>query len=224
MARFRRLETLQIIAGSGLVPIFYNSDLKVAMDVAQAVHRGGSRILEFTNRGREAVGVFGRMVKHCSKELPDLILGIGTVSDPATAALYLSMGADFVVSPVLSPDVIRVANRRKVPVLPGCGSATEIATAEELGCEIIKVFPADALGGPSFIKAVLGPSPWSSLMPTGGVSLDSDSVQSSIRAGAVAVGMGSALLGKDVVANGNFDTITERVGQVLGWIREARNE
>ncbi len=132
MARFRRLETLQTIVSSGLVPIFYNSDRKVAMDVARAVHRGGSRILEFTNRGVEAVGVFGSMVRHCSQELPDLILGIGTVSDPATAALYLSMGADFVVSPVLSPEVIRVANRRKVPVLPGCGSATEIATAEEV--------------------------------------------------------------------------------------------
>ena len=224
MARFRRLETLQIIAGSGLVPIFYNADLKVAMDVAQAVHRGGSRILEFTNRGEEAPRVFAKLVRRCREELPDLILGIGTVSDPATAALYLSMGADFVVSPVLSPEVIRLSNRRKVPVLPGCGSATEIAAAEELGCEIIKVFPADALGGPNFIKAVLGPSPWSSLMPTGGVSLNAASVQSWIRAGAVAIGMGSALLAKDVVAKGDFQTVTEQVGQVLEWIREARNE
>ena len=224
MARFRRLETLQTIVGSGLVPIFYNPDLKVAMDVARAVRAGGSRILEFTNRGEQATAVFGELVSRCRKELPDLILGIGTVSDAATAALYLSLGADFVVSPVLSPDVVRVANRRKVPVLPGCGSATEIAAAEELGCEVIKVFPADALGGPSFIKAILGPSPWSSLMPTGGVSLNADSVQSWIRAGAVAVGMGSALLAKDVVAKGDFDTITERVGQVLGWVREARNE
>ncbi len=224
MARFRRLETLQTIVSSGLVPIFYNADRDVALDVARAVHRGGSRILEFTDRGEEAPRVFAKMVRRCREELPDLILGIGTVSDPATAALYLSMGADFVVSPVLSPEVIRLSNRRKVPVLPGCGSATEIATAEELGCEIIKVFPADALGGPNFIKAVLGPSPWSSLMPTGGVSLNADSVQSWIRAGAVAIGMGSALLAKDVVAKGDFQTVTEQVGQVLEWIREARNE
>ena len=127
------------------------------------------------------------------------------------------------MTPVLNAEVIRVCNRRKVPVLPGCGSASEIATAEELGCEVIKVFPADALGGPSFIKAVRGPSPWSSLLPTGGVSFSADSVQGWIRGGAVAVGMGSALVSKDIIANGDYDTLSERVSTVLGWIREARS-
>ena len=223
MARFRRLETLQAIVSSGLVPIFYNADADMAMEVARAVSRGGSRLLEFTNRGDGAPQVFERLIGDCRKDLPDLIIGIGTVSDPATAALYLSLGADFVVSPVLNAEVVRVCNRRKVPVLPGCASATEIAAAEELGCEIVKVFPADTLGGPSFVKSLLGPSPWSSLMPTGGVSLRADSVQSWIRAGAVALGMGSALVSKDIVRNRDFNRLGERVTEVLGWIREARN-
>ena len=223
MAQFSRLETLQAVLNGGLVPIFYNRDPEVALDIAKAVACGGSRVVEFTNRGDGAPRVFERLIAGCRSELPDMVVGIGTISDPATAALYLSLGADFVVTPVLNPDVVRVCNRRKVPVLPGCGSASEIATAEELGCEVIKVFPADALGGPSFIKAVRGPSPWSSLMPTGGVSFSAESVQGWIKGGAVAVGMGSALVSKDIVANKDYDTLRERVSTVLGWIREARS-
>ncbi len=224
MARFRRLETLQTIAGDGLVPIFYQADAPTAIEIARAIHAGGSRVIEFTNRGDGAPNVFSDMVRACRDELPDAIVGVGTISDAATAALYLSLGADFIVTPVLSADVIRTCNRRKVPVLPGCGSASEIAAAEELGCEVIKVFPADALGGPTFINSVLGPSPWSSLMPTGGVAYSAESVQSWIRAGAVAVGIGSALVSKDVVASGSFETITERTSKLLGWIRAAKTE
>ena len=222
MAKFSRLHTLQAVLDTGLVPIFYNNDPEVALDVARAVARGGSQIVEFTNRGDGAPRVFERLIEGCRSELPDLVVGIGTINDPATAGLYLSMGVDFVVTPSLNPDVVRLCNRRKIPVLPGCGSGTEIATAEELGCEIIKVFPADALGGPSFIKAMRGPAPWSSLMPTGGVSYDADSVQSWIKAGAVAVGIGSALVSKEIVANKDFDALSERVATLLGWIQEAR--
>ena len=220
MARFRRLETLQTIGSSGLVPIFYNSDVEVAVNVAEAVHRGGSRILEFTNRGEEATTVFRELVARCRKNLPDLILGIGTVSDPATAALYLGLGADFIVSPVLCPDVIRVANRRKIPVLPGCGSATEIASAEELGCEIIKVFPADALGGPNFIRAILGPSPWSSLMPTGGVS-PSNLAEFLSLPSVLACG-GSWLTPADAVAAGNYDEITRLAAEAVAIAKKVR--
>ncbi len=222
MAQFRRLETLTTILRTGLVPIFYDRDPEMAQSVARAVARGGSNVIEFTNRGDGAPRVFEELVRVCRAELPEMVVGVGTIGDAATAALYLSLGADYVVTPVLQPDVIRLCNRRKIPVLPGCGTSTEIAQAEELGCEIIKVFPADALGGPGFIKSLLGPSPWSSLMPTGGVSLTAESVQGWLKAGAVAVGMGSALLSKDLLAGKDFEAVSERVAQVLGWIREAR--
>lgn len=222
MAKFSRMHTLGTLLDTGLVPIFYNGNAEVALEIARAVARGGSPIVEFTNRGDGAPRVFEQLVEGCRRELPDVIVGIGTITDPATAALYLSLGADFVVTPTLSAEVIRVCNRRKVPVLPGCGSATEVATAEELGCEVIKIFPGDSLGGPTFVKSVRGPAPWSSLMPTGGVSYDADSVQGWIKAGAVAVGIGSALISKDIVAQGDYDTLTERVSNVLGWVKEAR--
>ena len=222
MARFRRLAVLDAILESGLVPLFYDAEFEVAIEVARACHRGGSRCVEFTNRGDRAHGVFVELARRLAGELPELILGVGSISDPHSAALYLAAGADFVVGPVLSAEVARLCNRRKVAYLPGCGSASEIAAAEELGCEIVKVFPGDAAGGPGFIKAVLGPSPWSSLMPTGGVDPSPDGLRVWFEAGAAAVGIGSKLVSKDIVKRRDWNGLEASVREVVGWIREAR--
>jgi 2-dehydro-3-deoxyphosphogluconate aldolase/(4S)-4-hydroxy-2-oxoglutarate aldolase len=224
MARFRRLEVLEAILDTGLVPVFYHADPETAFSVARATHRGGGRVLEFTHRGDLAHRVFEDLLRRARGELPELMVGVGSIRDEATAALYLAAGADFVVGPILDERVARLCNGRKVAYAPGCGSATEVARAEELGCEIVKVFPADAVGGPGFIKAILGPSPWSSLMPTGGVDATRESVLAWIGAGAAALGIGSQLVTRDILARGEYDTLSKRVAQVVGWIREARKE
>lgn len=181
-------------------------------------------MVEFTNRGDLAYQVFAELVRHFAEEDPSIILGIGSVIDPGTAALYISSGANFVVGPVLNPDVAKVCNRRKVPYSPGCGSASEISEAEELGVEICKIFPGSQVGGPAFVKAVRGPCPWTRIMPTGGVDATEESIKGWFKAGVSCVGMGSRLVRKDLVAAGNWEEITRTVRQVLEWIREAQED
>jgi 2-dehydro-3-deoxyphosphogluconate aldolase/(4S)-4-hydroxy-2-oxoglutarate aldolase len=222
MARFSRLEVLSTMIDLGLVPIFYHPDLDVAKQVVAACRAGSARVVEFTNRGDLAFQTFTELAKHIAESELHVVLGVGTIVDAPTAALYLSAGANFVVGPSLNPEVARLCNRRKVAYLPGCGSATEIAQAEELGVEIVKVFPGSAVGGPGFVKAVLGPMPWTNIMPTGGVDATEESIRSWFEAGVACVGIGSKLIAKDLVTAGNFDAISAKVAQVLAWIEEAR--
>jgi len=222
MARFQRLQTLDIILEQGLVPVFYNPDIEIAKAVVDAVADGGARCIEMTNRGDRAYLVFRQLEEHLARTRPEIILGVGSVIDAPTAALYIAQGANFVVGPTLCPETARICNRRKIPYSPGCGSATEIQTAHDLGCEIVKVFPGGQVGGPSFIKAVLGPCPWTRMMPTGGVDATRESVNAWIKAGAAALGIGSKLITKNDLAARDFKSITQRVKNVLHWIRQAR--
>jgi len=222
MARFARLQTLNAILDQGLVPVFYHPDPEVARKVLDAVAAGGGRLLEMTNRGDRACHVFRHLEEYAAKQHPEMILGVGSVIDAPTAALYIAEGANFVVGPTLCPEIARLCNRRKVPYSPGCGSVTEIQTAHELGCEIVKIFPGAEVGGPSFVKAVLGPCPWTLLMPTGGVDATRESVTAWIKAGTAALGIGSNLIRKEDIEAGNYAAITERVRNVLQWVREAR--
>ena len=224
MARFSRLEVLNTMIEIGAIPVFYNKDVEVAKKIVEACATGGAKVVEFTNRGDLAYQVFAELVRHFAKEDPSIILGIGSVIDPGTAALYISSGANFVVGPVLNPDVAKVCNRRKVAYSPGCGSASEISEAEELGVEICKIFPGSQVGGPAFVKAVRGPCPWTRLMPTGGVDATEESIKGWFKAGVSCVGMGSKLVRKDLVAAGNWEEISHTVRQVLEWIREARED
>ncbi len=220
MARFTRMQVLNTMYETGLVPIFYHGDLNIAKEVIKACVAGGARIIEFTNRGDRAWNVFTALIGFLEQEAPDVIMGIGSVIDAPTAAMYIASGANFVVSPVLVPETARVCNRHKIAYLPGCGTLSEISQAEELGCEIVKIFPGDCVGGPEFIKAIKGPMPWTSLLPTGGVSMDN--AQEWIKAGAACLGMGSQLIRKEWVSKGNFDAIRENVAAALKLIREAR--
>ena len=222
MARFDRLTVLNAIVESGLVPVFYNSDLEVAKQIVAACVEGGAKVVEFTNRGDRAWHVFTGLVEWAEKAQPDLILGVGSVIDAPTAALYIGSGANFVVGPVLNAEVARLCNRRKIAYMPGCGSASEISQAEELGVEIVKVFPGTEVGGPGFVKAVLGPMPWTRIMPTGGVNATEENIRAWFGAGVACVGIGSKLIAKDLVAVGDFDGISAKVAQVLAWIRDTR--
>jgi 2-dehydro-3-deoxyphosphogluconate aldolase/(4S)-4-hydroxy-2-oxoglutarate aldolase len=222
MARYSRLEVLNAILELGLVPVFYQPDPEVARQIVAACRAGGARVIEFTNRGDLAFRVYTRLAEHVAEVELDVILGVGSVVDAPTAALYLSAGANFVVGPVLNPDIARLCNRRKIAYMPGCGSATEISQAEEMGVEIVKVFPGAEVGGPGFVRAMSGPCPWTSIMPTGGVEATEDSIRAWFQAGAVCVGMGSNLITRELVAARDMNGISQRVAQVLSWIREVR--
>ena len=224
MARFKRLEVLKSMVESGLIPVFYNADIDVAKNIVRACAEGGARVVEFTNRGDQAHLVFTELVKHFAAEKPEIILGVGSVIDPGTAALYISCGANFVVGPVLNADVAKICNRRKIAYSPGCGSASEVSAAEELGVEICKIFPGSQVGGPAFVKSVLGPCPWTSIMPTGGVDATIESIEAWFKAGVVCAGMGSKLITKELVKAGDFKAISSKVSQVLKWIEQVRNK
>jgi 2-dehydro-3-deoxyphosphogluconate aldolase/(4S)-4-hydroxy-2-oxoglutarate aldolase len=224
MARFTRLQVLNTVVEQGLVPVFYDPDIEVAKKVVAACFEGGCRLFEFTNRGDHAAEVFSQLEWHCRKQLPEVILGVGSVIDSYTAAIYIGAGASFVVGPLLNPEVARICNRRKIPYSPGCGSASEISQAEELGCEIVKVFPGAQVGGPGFVKAILGPCPWVSMMPTGGVECTEESLRAWFSAGVVAVGVGSNLIKKDLLKAGEFGAIAENVRRTLDLIRKVHSK
>lgn len=224
MARFSRLEVLNEIIRIGLVPLFYHADLKVAKKIVAACRAGGARVVEYTNRGDNAYRVFSDLVSHFAEADPSIILGIGSVVDPATAALYIASGANFVVGSVLNPEVARLCNRRKVPYVPGCASPSEISQAEELGVEIVKTFPGCAVGGPEFVRAILGPTPWTRMMPTSGVDATEERIREWFEAGVAAVGIGSRLVRKEWVEAGDYDAITDKTAQVIAWIRQVRGD
>jgi 2-dehydro-3-deoxyphosphogluconate aldolase/(4S)-4-hydroxy-2-oxoglutarate aldolase len=224
MAKFSRVEVINETLRIGVVPVFYHPDLEVAKKVVEACARAGLRLIEFTNRGDNAWRVFSDLVLHFTSANPGVILGAGSVVEAGTGALYISSGANFVVGPVLNADLARVCNRHKVSYSPGCGSASEISQAEELGVEIVKIFPGDAVGGPKFVKSVLAPMPWTRIMPTGGVYSTQESIEAWFKAGVAAVGIGSILVRADWVAAGEFDKITELGRQLIDWARLARSK
>jgi 2-dehydro-3-deoxyphosphogluconate aldolase/(4S)-4-hydroxy-2-oxoglutarate aldolase len=205
----------------GLVPLFYHANPETVTHVIGAVARGGAHVLEFTNRGDGAVDVFSAVIGGIAAAHPDMILGVGSVEDAPTAALYIARGANFIVGPNFNPDVARQCNRRKVPYMPGCGSVTEIAVAEEAGVEIVKLFPGEVFG-PKFVKAVRGPRPWTSIMPTGGVTPDEDNLRGWFEAGVACVGMGSNLLRADWIKAGEYGQIETLVAQTLSLIKTLR--
>lgn len=221
MAQFSRIEVVQQMKESGMVPLFYHSDSEVAKAVLKACYDGGARLMEFTSRGDFAIEIFTDLIKYALAELPGMILGVGSVTDAAAASQYMLAGANFVVTPVFREDIALVCNRRKVLWSPGCGSLTEIANAEEWGCELVKLFPGSTYG-PGFVKAIKGPQPWTSIMPTGGVSTEEENLRGWFDAGVTCVGMGSKLISKEILANKNYHALETEVRSVLELIRRIR--
>lgn len=210
------------MATTGMVPVFYNKDVTTACNVLKACYDGGVRAFEFTNRGDFAQEVFSDLVKFAAKECPEMVVGIGSIVDPATAAMYIQLGANFIVGPLFNPEVAKICNRRLIPYSPGCGSVSEIGFAQEAGCDLCKVFPAGNVGGPSFVKNVLGPMPWSMLMVTGAVEPTEENLSAWIKSGVTCVGMGSNLFPGDVIAAKNWNAITEKCKEALAIIQKYR--
>ena len=210
MARYTKIETLTAMKQTGVVPVFFNSDIRIAENVVKACYEGGIRAFEFTNRGDFAIEVFKDLSRYVLNECPGMILGAGTILDAPTAALYIQMGANFIVSPSLNPEVARLCNRHGIPYTPGCGSVTEICNAMELGCDMQKIFPAGSVGGPGFVKDILAPLPWAMIMATGSVEPTEENLGNWKKSGVTCVGMGSKLFPKDVIRNEEWEKIAEK--------------
>lgn len=221
MAKYNKIQVISTAVSTGLVPVFYNPCVETSKAVLKACYDGGIRVFEFTNRGDFAHEVFSELVKYANAELPGMILGVGSIIDAPTAALYLQEGANFVVGPLFNPAIAPICNRRCVPYIPGCGSATEIGMAQEAGCDICKAFPGDVLG-PAFVKGVKAPMSWTQILVTGGVKPEAENLKAWFKAGASCVGMGSNLFPKDVVKAGDWATVTKLCSESLKIIAEVR--
>jgi 2-dehydro-3-deoxyphosphogluconate aldolase/(4S)-4-hydroxy-2-oxoglutarate aldolase len=219
-----RLAVLAAMIDQGVIPVFYHPDAEVCAKVIQACADGGAKAIEFTNRGDFASHVFLDVARHFAKADPSVIMGVGSIVDAPTAGLYIANGANFVVGPMLNAEVARLCNRRMIAYSPGCGSVTEISYAQELGCEIVKVFPGSQVGGPEFVKSVLGPMPWTKIMPTGGVEPTEASLKSWFGAGIVAAGIGSKLISQDLLEAGDYAGIEKRVRDTVALIASIRGK
>ena len=210
------MAVMQKMAATRMVPVFYHKDVETAKRVVKACYDGGVRAFVFTNRGDFAHEVFGELVKYAAEECPEMALGVGSVVGPGTAALYIQLGACFVVGPLFNPEIAPVCNRRCVPYIPGCGTVSEVGKAQEAGCTVCKLFPGDVLG-PKMVKGLMAPMPWSKIMVTGGVEPTRDNIQGWLSAGAFCVGMGSKLFPKERVAAGDWDYITEKCREAISY-------
>ena len=222
MARFNKMQVLDAIVSTGMVPVYYNKDVEIAKQVVKACYEGGVRAFEFTNRGDFAHEVFAELIKFATKERPELVLGVGSIVDAGTASLYLQLGANFVVGPLFNPEIAKVCNRRLVPYTPGCGSVSEIGFAQEVGCDLCKIFPAGNVGGPSFVKNIKAPMPWSMIMATGAVEPTEENLSAWFKAGVTCVGMGSKLFPKEMIAAGNWEAISTLCRDALATIKKYR--
>lgn len=223
MARFSRIEVALKMKETGVIPVFFHSDAGICKHVVKACYEGGIRVFEFTNRGDYAHEVFAELNKWAARECPEMILGVGSVVDGPTTALYIQLGTNFIVSPLIDEEMARICNKRKIAWSPGCGSVTEIGKAHELGAEVVKIFPGSQVGGPSFVSAVRGPMPYASIMPTGGVTPDAENVLAWFKAGVHCVGMGSQLFPKDIIEKGDYAYITNKCKEVLSIIINYKN-
>ncbi|MGA2495943.1 MAG: bifunctional 4-hydroxy-2-oxoglutarate aldolase/2-dehydro-3-deoxy-phosphogluconate aldolase [Roseiarcus sp.] len=219
-----RMTVLSTMIDQGVIPVFYHPDAEVCTKVIQACANGGAKCIEFTNRGEFATHVFFEVTRHFAKADPSVIMGVGSIVDAPTAGVFIANGAKFVVGPLTNPDVAKLCNRRKIPYSPGCGSASEIGYAEELGCEIVKVFPGGSVGGPEFVKAMLGPCPWTRIMPTGGVDATEESLTKWFKAGVACVGIGSNLITKELLAAKDYSGVEKKVRETIALIRKIRGK
>ena len=221
MAKFDKLAVMAKIGSTGMVPVFYHKDAEVAKKVIKACYEGGVRAFEFTNRGDFAHEVFAECVKFAATECPELALGVGSVVDAPTAALYIQLGACFVVGPLFNPEIAPVCNRRLIPYCPGCGSVSEVGKAQELGCDLTKLFPGDVYG-PAMVKNLKAPMPWSKIMVTGGVAPTEENLTAWFKTGVFCVGMGSKLFPSDKVKAGDWQYVTDKCKEALCYIEAAR--
>lgn len=222
MSRFSKIQTLNLMEEIGLIPVFYNKDLDTCINIIKACSNAGARLAEFTNRGDGAVEVFKELEKFTRDNLPEVVLGAGSIIDASTAALYISYGANFIVGPTFDSNTALLCNKRAIPYSPGCATPTEVINAYSYGIDIVKIFPGDLVGGPEFVKSIKGPCPWVKIMPTGGVSPNRESLEKWFKAGITCAGIGSNLISKDIIKNKEYSKLEENIKNVLSIIKEVK--
>ena len=222
MVKKDKLAVLAALMEQGIVPVFYHPDEAVCKHVIQACAQGGAKCVELTHRGDFAASLFLNLSAYFARTDVSVILGAGSLVDAPTAALYIANGAKFIVNPLLNPEVAKLCNRRAIPYFPGCATATEIGYAQELGCDIVKIFPGATVGGPDFVKSVLGPMPWTRMMPTGGVEPTEHSLKAWFSAGIVACGIGSNLITKQMLEAKDYQGIEENVRKAVQLLRDVK--
>jgi 2-dehydro-3-deoxyphosphogluconate aldolase/(4S)-4-hydroxy-2-oxoglutarate aldolase len=223
MKRLSKKEILQLAASQGLLPPFNHTDETAAKKILDAIYAGGLRIIEFTNRSENAVPVFKSLIKHAEKNLPGLIIGIGTIMNAKQAKQFYKAGAQFIVAPVLTKEVGEFCVKNEVLWVPGAATPTEIVQAHEWGAGLVKIFPAEVLG-PAFIKALKAPCPWVKVMPSGGVTLEEENLRQWFTTGIECVAIGSQLFSKEIMEERNFTLLTERIKWLLGTIADVRSK
>ena len=219
----KRSEIIQILNIQGLMPLFFNADIEISGNVLKALYTAGVRIVEYTNRGPEALANFKILKSLAENEMPDLFLGIGTIKNNHQANLFIDAGADFLISPALAEDVFDAAYNSKTLWIPGCMTVTEILKAENYGLTLVKLFPGNVLG-PSFVTAIKDLFPAMQFMPTGGVDTTAENISQWFSSGVCAVGMGSKLISNSVIENRDYQKITntsKAVLQIIASIKAA---
>jgi len=212
----------EILLEAGMIPVFYSPDAVLSKDVVQACYNSGVTAFEFTNRGANALQVFKSLRKYIDENKLNLLLGAGTILNAATAKDFAEAGADFLVSPILKKEIAVYANEKELYWIPGCGTLTEISKAEDMGAEIIKIFPGAVLG-PDFVSAVKGPMPWLKLMPTGGVELNEANLTAWYKAGVVCLGIGSQLITKAILKQKDFKALELKIKATFEIIKKQKN-
>lgn len=206
--------TLQTIQDHPVIPVFYHQDPQTCLDILTACYNGGIRVFEFTNRGEHALHNFKVLLKHRNEHFPDLKLGIGTIKTAAQAEEYLNIGTDFIVSPIVKAEIAKTSLDHNTLWIPGCMTPTEINYAEELGAPLIKLFPGDTLG-PGFLKAIKPLFPSLKFMPTGGVDLDKNNIESWLNAGVSALGFGSKLFAHAEATGPGYTWLSDRCSSLI---------
>ncbi len=217
----------QLLSDHALLPLFNPDDLEISKNILRASYEGGVRLFECTNRSADALTIFKKLVPWAKSEMPDLILGAGTIMNAASANEYLQAGAEFIVAPVITAEVGTFCKKNEVFWCPGAFTLTEIVNAHEMGADLVKIFPANFVGGPSFVKAIKAPCPWLRLMPTGGVDGSEKNLREWFEAGVQCVGIGSQLFTREILAARDYKKISERTHEIVSTIktiRAARNK
>ncbi len=214
MPQFQRLDVYQKMHAYPILPLLSSNNIDISIQIIHAAYKGGIRVFEFTNRGDFAHEIFNTLNKYIRQHCPEMAFGIGTILDAGTASLYIQNGADFIICPNLVEEVGKVCNRRKIAWIPGVATASEISKAEEMGAEIVKIFPGQVIG-PAFVKAILGPFSHTSIMATGGVEPNLESLTKWFEAGVTCVGIGGNLFSKEMLENKNFDALSNTLFEAL---------
>jgi len=223
MSRLTRSHVNQQIEEHAFIPLFNPSDAELTKSVLQAAYSGGVRVFELTNRADNALSIFKEIIPFVQQNLPELIIGAGTIMDEESAKAFYEAGAAFVISPILSKEVASYCEKNQICWIPGAATLTEIVNAHNLGADIVKIFPANYLGGPGFVEAIKAPCPWLRLMPTGGVDRSEENLRAWFKADVRCVGIGSQLFRKELLANNDFSTLEQDTRQVVEIIRKIKS-